>query len=116
MVATHPLMSSSPLHRAAQYVRQRSPRDATQSEIKGKLVLRRGLSEIYYFFLEIFAKQNDVDLIIDRRIGERRHMPREVPKDQRRSDRRKGPAMTPVAREDFIVVRQEQSRMDPSSD
>src|SRR5687768_4717234 len=98
MVATHPMMSSSPLHRAAQYVRQRSPRAATQSQITGKLVLRRGLSEIYYFFLEIFAKQNDVDLIIDRRIGERRHMPREVPKDQRRSDRRKGPPMTPVAR------------------
>jgi hypothetical protein len=38
-----------------------------------------------------------------------------VPKDQRRSDRRKGQAMTPVAREDFIVVRQEQFRMDSSS-
>jgi hypothetical protein len=109
-------MSWSALHRAGEYVRQRSPRDAAQSEAKGKLVLRRGLSEIYYFFLEIFAKQNDIELIIDRRTGERRHMPREVPKDQRRSDRRKGPATTPVAREDFIVVRQEQSRMDPSGD
>lgn len=116
MVPTHPLMSWSPLNRAAQYVRQRSPRDPAPPEVKGKLVLRRGLSETYYFFLEIFAKQNDVELIIDRRAGERRHMPREVPTDQRRSDRRKGPATTPVAREDFIVVRQEQSRTDPSRD
>lgn len=116
MVVTNPAMSSSPLHRAAQSARQRSSRDPARSELKGKLVLRRGLTETYYFFLEIFAKQNDVELIVDRRTGERRHMPREVPMDQRRSDRRKGPPTIPIAREDFIVVREEQSRTDASHD
>lgn len=110
------MMSWFPLRRATQHVRQRSPRVSAQPELKGKLILRRGLSETYYFFLEIFAKQNDVELVIDRRTGERRHMPRDVPNDQRRSDRRMDPSTTPIAREDFFVVRQERSKTDPSHD
>lgn len=80
-----------------------------KSERTETLVVRRSLSENYYFFMGIFAKNNNVHMIIDRRTGERRHLPREGPTDQRRSDRRNDRTASWVSREDFFVARDENS-------
>jgi hypothetical protein len=88
-------------------LRPNPPRDLAPEEVKQTVVVRRGLSASYYFFLEVFAKQNNVKLVVDRRSSERRHLPREVPIDQRRADRRSDSEPRWVARDDFFVVRSE---------
>jgi hypothetical protein len=104
------------LRRAAHYLRWAPAPDSTPLEVKGEpketVVVRRGLSENYYFFLDVFAKHNNVDMIIDRRTSERRRLPREVPTDQRRSDRRSDVKAPVVPRDDFFVVRHEDSEKD----
>src|SRR2546422_3417288 len=37
------------------------------------LVVRRGLGLAYYFYLSVFARENNLNLLVDRRIGERRN-------------------------------------------
>jgi hypothetical protein len=56
--------------------------------LKGALVVRRGLSPDYYFFLDVFAKNNNAEIIVDRRVTERRRLPRNSDVERRSVDRR----------------------------
>ena len=60
------------------------------------LVVRRGLSPEYYRFLRIYAGANRIQLVVDRREGERR---RRTHEERRRVDRR-----TPRKRADRDVL------------
>ena len=54
------------------------------------LIVPRGLSEDYYFFLRVSAEANNVELIVDRRkLGELRCQERPVPAERRVADRRR---------------------------
>ena len=53
------------------------------------LIVRRGLSPDYYFFAEIFAEQNSLEVVLDRRVDdERRRRSGEVSAERRCNDRR----------------------------
>jgi hypothetical protein len=108
------MKSSLLFRRAAHFLHLAPPPDVValghSSQRKEIVVVRRGLSENYYFFMGIFAKHNNVEVIIDRRTGERRHLPREVPTDQRRSDRRSDLKAWWIPREDFFVPRDKKAK------
>ena len=53
------------------------------------LVLRRGLDSSYYFYLSIFARANDLELLVDRRIRERRSAAQSSALERRGGDRRR---------------------------
>jgi hypothetical protein len=65
-------------------------------------IVRRDLSPEYYFFLEIFAKQNGVEVILDRRADERRKRVIRVFGDRRASDRRE--PLPPTWRQADVVI------------
>lgn len=104
------------LRSAAQYLRWAPASKPAPVEAKNNpketVVVRRGLSENYYFFLNVFARHNDVEMIIDRRTDERRRLPREVPRDQRQSDRRGDWKAPWISRDDFFVARDKKSEKD----
>ena len=54
-----------------------------------RLVVRRGLSSSYYFYLSVFAEHDGVEVIIDRRSGDRRTGSRAQVPERRRADRRR---------------------------
>ncbi len=67
------------------------------------LVVRRGLSSAYYFYLAIFAHENGMNLIVDRRLGERRIRSSSLDRERRGSNRRlERPAPDPDA--DLLCV------------
>ena len=53
------------------------------------LVVRRGLGLAYYFYLSVFARENNLNLLVDRRIGERRSGSKSSAVERRASDRRR---------------------------
>jgi hypothetical protein len=62
------------------------------------LVVRRGLSSSYYFYLAVFAHENGIELIVDRRLGERRTQSSSLARERRGGDRRaERPAPDPAA-------------------
>src|SRR5947209_7666297 len=67
------------------------------------MIVRRTPDSACYFFLKTFAKANGLELIVDRRVGDRRQ--RREPRfgDRRASDRRGAPPQT-WAEGDFIVI------------
>lgn len=67
------------------------PPQATPSTVT---IVRRGLSPAYYFFFEIFAKQNGIKVVVDRRVDDRRARLEHVFGDRRASDRRLPPPRT----------------------
>lgn len=72
------------------------------------LILRRGMDGDYYRFMRIIADANGVELIVDRRTGERRHDVQPNGVERRTTDRRgEPPASWPV--EGFIAI----GRQDP---
>jgi len=52
------------------------------------LVVRRGLSSSYYFYLSVFAQENGIELIVDRRLAERRTRSSSRGGERRGGDRR----------------------------
>jgi hypothetical protein len=68
------------------------------------IVVPRGLSQDYYRFLELTTRANGDQLVIDRRMAERRHrLPRQRFGERRASDRRRS-APTSWIRDGVIVV------------
>jgi hypothetical protein len=65
-------------------------------------IVRRGLSPAYYFFFEIFAKQNGLKVVVDRRVDERRGRSEHVFGDRRASDRR-GPLPRTWGEADIVI-------------
>ena len=53
------------------------------------LVVRRGLGSAYYFYLSVFACENGLDLLVDRRIRERRNASHASAVERRGGDRRR---------------------------
>lgn len=73
----------------------RSKRTEQQDEAGSEvLIVRRDMSPQYYFFFEIFAKQNRLNVVVDRRVDERRSRPGHVFAERRASDRRGPPPPT----------------------
>lgn len=73
----------------------RSKRTEPQGEAASEvLIVRRDMSPQYYFFFEIFAKQNRLNVVVDRRVDERRSRPGHVFAERRSSDRRGPPPPT----------------------
>ena len=68
------------------------------------MIVRRGLSDAFYFYCHVFAKEHNLAVVPDRRLRERRRRQRATPTiDRRNIDRRGEPVKWPF--EDFIIVR-----------
>lgn len=66
------------------------------------LIVRRGLSERYYQLLRIFAKTRGLDILVDRRQGERRRHQAPVGEERRTHERRAPPPRT-WTEADFVI-------------
>jgi hypothetical protein len=70
------------------------------------LVVRSGLSSAYYFYLAVFAQENGIDLIVDRRLGERRNRSLPLVRERRGGDRRADrPLLDPDADLLYVIDR-----------
>ena len=82
-------------------------RERAKREPKPKpdlMIVRRGLSDAFYFYCHVFAKEHNLAVVPDRRVHERRRRQRATPTiDRRAHDRRGDPVKWPS--EDFIIVR-----------
>jgi hypothetical protein len=67
------------------------------------LIVPRGSAEAYYEFLGITTGANGDQLVVDRRVAERRQMTEDRPDDRRASDRR-GPPPVTWERDGLIVL------------
>jgi len=68
------------------------------------MIVRTGLSPAFYFYCQVFATERRLQLVPDRRAGDRRHRQRpEASMDRRRSDRRTTGGRW--LKEDFVIVR-----------
>ena len=68
------------------------------------MIVRRGMSPAFYFFCRLFANENGLHVVPDRRAADRRYRQRATPSiDRRRFDRRM--AENQWVKEDFLVVR-----------
>jgi hypothetical protein len=75
------------------------------------LIVRRGMSDAYYFYLQKFAVANEVALVQDRRVDDRRHWLLNVPANRRNTDRR-APPPTTWAKGDVVVIRPQDKATD----
>jgi hypothetical protein len=69
-----------------------------------RLIVRRSLSPAYYYFLQTFADANHLEVVIDRRIRDRRVVRGRMFAERRAIERRGGPPST-WTEGDFVVVR-----------
>ena len=69
------------------------------------LIVPRGLAPDFYFFCDVFAKQRRATLVVDRRVDERRRLPRDVPLDRRREHDRRGHPPSTWIEGSFVLVR-----------
>jgi hypothetical protein len=84
--------------------RIREPLEGLPQPKTDLMIVRRGLSSAFYFFCEVFAKENGLKVVPDRRVHDRRHGERStLTFDRRHVDRRGEPVRW--RKEDFIVVR-----------
>jgi hypothetical protein len=68
------------------------------------MIVRRGLSDAFYFYCHVFAKEHNLAVVPDRRVRDRRRRQRSTPTiDRRAQDRRGEPVRWPL--EEFIIVR-----------
>jgi hypothetical protein len=67
------------------------------------MIVRRGMSPAYYFFLHKTAVANNVELVQDRRGDDRRHSLLRVGPERRNNDRRAPPPAT-WATGDVVVI------------
>ena len=98
------------LHRLFRPRRRPDPRFSAVREV---LIVRRGMSPEYYFYLQKFAAANNVELIQDRRLDDRRHRALGIEEDRRSDDRRTPPPAT-WSRGDVIVIRPPDAQADLS--
>lgn len=75
-----------------------------EDDVKDILILRRGLSDQYYAALRIFAETHGLEIVVDRRRGERRLGLQPVPGDRRR-DGRRGPVPGTWELADFVACK-----------
>ena len=68
------------------------------------LIVRRGLGESFYKFLRVFAAEQHLEIMLDRRQTERRGPTHSVDEDRRRRDRR-GPPPPSWKAGDFVAVK-----------
>ena len=73
------------------------------SRFMGVLIVRRALDAAYYFFIETFAKANSHEIVLDRRLDNRRRAPGHVFQERRGNDRRQPPPRS-WDQGDFVVV------------
>ena len=83
--------------------RRSSRPDLRVRPAKEVMIVRRGMSSDYYFYLQKFAIANDVELVQDRRVDNRRRWPRHVHTERRNSDRR-GPLPMTWETGDFVAI------------
>ena len=69
------------------------------------IIVRRGLSEDFYFFLKVFARHNHAAMVVDRRKDERRHFSREAVKERRHDSDRRDASPASWTHDHFIVRR-----------
>ncbi len=69
----------------------------------GVLIVRRGLSDRYHQLLRIFANARGLEVVVDRRVGDRRHQQAPVSEERRRRERRREPPRT-WAEADFVIL------------
>jgi hypothetical protein len=67
------------------------------------LIIRRGLASDYVLFLETTGRLNDIEVIVDRRVEERRGPQVETPSERRVAQRR-GPEPETWRRSGFISI------------
>src|SRR5712692_4952947 len=83
---------------------RRVERTAEPADAAAKLmIVPHSLSPAYYFFLQAFAKENSLNVIVDRRATERRRQPGRVFVERRGTDRR-GPLPAAWNRDGFILA------------
>jgi hypothetical protein len=78
------------------------------------MIVRRGLSERYYFFLKLFAAGRGLQVIQDRRCQERRRASQHA-SDERRRQEQRGSLANTWELADFVVLRRPKSEEDDSS-
>ena len=72
------------------------------------LIVRRGLSHTYLSFLQMYARNRGLELMVDRRTEERRCRQVDTLPDRRQGDRR-GPPPPTWDQADFIALEPEES-------
>lgn len=78
------------------------------------MIVRRGLSEGYHFFLRLFATARGLQIIEDRRCQDRRQASQHASEERRRQEQRGSLANT-WELADFVVLRRPKSEEDDSS-
>jgi hypothetical protein len=78
--------------------------EAASAPGRAIMVVRRNMTAAYYFFLEKFAKANSIELVQDRRLGDRREGSQPIPSERRNSERR-GPLPATWEQGDFVLIR-----------
>lgn len=66
----------------------RKPLSPEESEIKSTIVIQQPFAHLEKELRTVFKGQEDVNIIMDRRYGERRERPKAVKVDRRKSERR----------------------------
>lgn len=84
-------------------LRRRSGASEAAPTSADAMIVRRDLSPAYYGFLRVFTKTNGLDLVVDRRVGERRKGFDRFGAGRRLQDRR-GEQPATWEEGDFIVV------------
>ena len=85
-------------------LKRRTQRKGSGTALRDLMIVRRGMSPAFYLFCRLFANENGLKVVPDRREADRRHRQRDTPSiDRRRFDRRL--AENQWAREDFLIVR-----------
>lgn len=82
---------------------RRMKRTEEASPTTDVMIVRRGMSTAYYFFLQAFARANRIELVQDRRTEDRRGQLHHVSGERRKNDRR-GPLSATWGQGDFVVV------------
>ena len=68
------------------------------------LIIRRGLAPDYVLFLETTGRLNGIEVIVDRRVGDKRRGPHVEATSERRVAERRGPEPETWRRSGFISV------------
>jgi hypothetical protein len=69
------------------------------------LIVPRGFAPDFYFFCEVFAEQRRAKVLTDRRVNDRRHLPRDVSADRRGEHDRRGPTPATWKAGNFVLAR-----------
>jgi hypothetical protein len=78
---------------------------ATQHSGSDILIVRRNLSPAFYFYCRMFAKENGVTVVPDRRVNDRRRRQRATPTIDRRNFDRRDPSSDGWQGGEFMILR-----------